>query len=172
MARPRKSKEPPKQGPPIAFRAGPDLSQLVAGFAEERRVSIHEMFKNLAALAAVGLDLRYYELMAELAGRMSGLNPFVRAVLQIRDALLAAARVEPRYEYDPARTVFVIDTVRGKIALAGGSLNTEVVRSLYARLGMQAPGTDAGGTASEEPEFHSTDFGRQKEAPKVRINRT
>ena len=172
MARPRKSKEPPKQGPPIAFRAGPDLSQLVAGFAQSRRVSIHETFKNLAALAAVELDLRYYDLVAELAGRLNGLNPFVRAVLQIRDALLAAAQVDPRYAVDPVRTLFVIDTIRGKVAVSGGSLSVEVEHSLLARVGIRAGGTVAGEATSEEPEFHSTDFGRQKEAPKVKINRT
>jgi hypothetical protein len=169
MARPKKSKDPPKQGPPVAFRAGPDLSQLVAGYAEERQVSIHEAFKNLAALAAVGLDVRYYDLVAELAARMSGLNPFVRATLQINDALLAAVRVDPSYAFDPTRTVFVIDTVRVRVAAAGGSLRIEVVRSLFTRLGIQTPDAAGGEVASDETPFHSTDFGRQQETVKVRI---
>lgn len=171
MTRPKKSKDPPKQGPPVAFRAGPDLSQLVAGYAGERQVSIHEAFKNLAALAAVGLDVRYYDLVAELAGRMSGLNPFVRAVLQINDALLAAVRVDPRYAFDPTRTLFVIDTVRGRVAAAGGSLRVEVERALRIRLGIQIPDTAGDETTSDETAFHSTDFGRQKEVARVRITR-
>jgi hypothetical protein len=171
MARPKKSKDPPKQGPPVAFRAGPDLSQLVAGYAEERRVSIHEAFKNLAALAAVGLDVRYYDLVAELAGRMSGLNPFVRATLQINDALLAAVRVDPSYAFDPTRTVFVIDTVRVRVAAAGGNLRVEVVRSLFTRLGIQTSDTAGGETASEQTKFHSTDFDQPEEVGQVRITR-
>ncbi|MFM8270781.1 MAG: hypothetical protein ACKODX_00380, partial [Gemmata sp.] len=125
--------------------------------------------KNLAALAAVGLDVRYYDLVAELAGRMSGLNPFVRAVLQINDALLAAVRVDPSYAFDPTRALFVIDTVRVRVVAAGGSMRVEVVRTLFARLGIQTPNTAGGETTADETTFHSTDFGRQQESVKVRI---
>jgi hypothetical protein len=170
MARPKKSNDPPKQGPPVAFRAGPDLSQLVARYAGERQVSVHEAFKNLAALATVGLDVRYYDLVAELAGRMNGLNPFVRAVLQLNDALLAAVRVDPGYAFDPPRTAFVIDTVRVRVAAAGGSLRVEVVRELLTRLGIQTHSEVGNEPASEESAFHTTNYGRQKEEAKVRIS--
>ena len=101
MPKPGKSESPPKQGPPVAFRAGPDLSRLVAGYAAGWGVGVHEAFKNLAALAAVGLDIRYYDLVAASAAGSGGGNAFVRAVLRISAGLTSRRRRRPEVRPRP-----------------------------------------------------------------------
>ena len=164
MPRPRKSDSPPKQGPPVAFRAGPDLSKLVAGYAAGWGVGAHEAFKDLAALAAVGLDVRHYDLVAASAAGTGGANAFVRAVLRISAGLVAAAEVDPKFARDPDRTLLLVRTVWGQLAAAGAAPPVEAARALLARVGVEFPRDDAadwGRAEVEVPGHYATNFGRR-----------
>jgi hypothetical protein len=155
-----------KQGPPIAFRPGAELAQLVATFAGSRGVGEHEAYKHLAALAVMGLDMRHYDLVAALAATQPGVNPFVRAVLRLSTALMAVLNVDGRYAHDPYRTRFLAATVHQELGGTGG-LPAELMRSLLAAV-EPAPG-DGGQTAGEEPEFQTTARGSGGETQKERV---
>ena len=157
----KKGKGRQKQGPPVTFRPGPELEQLVTGFATARGLRPNEVFKNLAALAVAGLDVRYFDLMSHMAGRMTGSNTFVRAALHIRTALLGAVRSEGRVRPDPERSLFVTRTVQEYVSNSGGTLPAGVVQELAVQLGLagHAPPED-------ETPFSST----EEERAKVRIN--
>lgn len=159
MPKPKTSTDASKQGPPVTFRPGLELERLVAGIAGGRGVNINEAFKDLAALAAVGLDVGHYDLVSQLAGVMAGRNAFARAALRVRDALGGAIRVDPQFARDPNRTLFVIESVRGQVAEAGQALRPGVVEPLLARLGIPLPQPDDA-TEQPEPGFQSLPFGK------------
>lgn len=165
----KKPSRKPKQGPPVAFRPGAELAQLVTTFAGSRGVGEHEAYKHLAALAVVGLDVRHYDLVAALAATQPGVNPFVRAVLRLSTALTAVLNVDRRYAFDPLRTRFLAATVHQELGATGG-LSDDLVRSLLAAV--EPIPVDGGQTAGGEPEFQSTahggDRGKQKERVPVR----
>jgi len=135
MGRPKKAQTPSKQGPPIAFRPGVDLAQLVASYARSRNVSTNEMFKQLAALAAIGLDVRYYDLLAASASLVHGPNTFAKVTLRIHAALRAASQLDPKYTREPLRTKIVVHTVSIQVAEAEGTLPAELVHALLALVG-------------------------------------
>jgi hypothetical protein len=150
MAKSRRRK--PKQGPPITFRPGPELERLVSGFASAHGFGTREAFKRLAALAAVGMDVRYHDLVSLLAGRLSGRNSFVQAALQVHTALISAASVDRLYACDPHRAAFVIEAVCRAIGEVNSSARAQVVDPLRVRLGLAAaPGANAIGVEEEEP---------------------
>ncbi|HEY1187010.1 MAG TPA: hypothetical protein VGE74_05100 [Gemmata sp.] len=149
MAKSRKEKS--KQEPPVAFRPGPELEHLVSAFASQRRIGVNEAYKHLAALAVVGLDGGYYDLLAQLAARMTGQNTFVRAAVQIHTALLAAVRVDPAHGREPQRMRFVIETVLEQVPGADEQGLREAVAPLFVRLPPAVPTstTEVGGTEAE-----------------------
>lgn len=161
----KKPKRKTKQGPPIAFRPGAELAQLVATFAEARSLGEHEAYKNLAALAVVGLDVRHYELVAALAATQPGVNPFVRAVMRLSTAMTAVLNVDHRCAWDPIRTRFMAATVNQELRASGG-LSEELLRSLLASVGPIAINEDQ--TSGEEPGFQSfaaDDFREKQRVP-------
>lgn len=155
----KKGKGRQKQGPPVTFRPGPELEQLVTGFAAARRLRPNEVFKNLAALAVAGLDVRYFDLMSHMAGRMTGSNAFVRAALHVNAAVLGAVRSEGRVRPDPERSVFVIGTVQEYVSNSGGTLPTEVVQGLLVQLGLASRVPPAEETESDEAQSSWADSG-------------
>lgn len=165
----KKGKGRQKQGPPVTFRPGPELEQLVTGLATARGLRPNEVFKNLAALAVAGLDVRYFDLMSQMAARMTGANAFVRAALHIHTALLGAVRTEGRVRPEPERSLFVIGMVRDYVSNTGGTLPTEVVQVLLVQLGLAGNAPPSDRTESEDAGFRSTEFGREKEVLKVPI---
>ena len=113
----------------------------MTAFAAERGVGINEMYKNLAALAAVGLDARHYDVLNQMAVLMTGRNAFVREALHVNAALHAAVRVAPQFAFDPDRIKFLLSTVTDQVRGAGQTIRPEVVDSLLMRLGyLEAPG--------------------------------
>jgi hypothetical protein len=141
-------KEAPKskQGPPIAFRPGPELEQLVSRFASDRSLSVHEAFRDLAAVAVVGLDVRYFDLIAQMADGAGARNTFVRAVLRIYAELLGAERITGQFvwaEGDRAR--FVAQTVKNSVEARGGQVPLTVVELFVA----QFPPVSAGESTGE-----------------------
>jgi hypothetical protein len=150
MAKSRKEK--PKQGPPVAFRPGPELEHLVAEFASNRGLGVNDAYKHLAALAVVGLDGGYYDLLARQAARLTGPNAFVRAVVHIHTALAAAARIDPQYAREPARMRLVIRTVLDQLPGADERVLTEVAGALLVRLGVQGGSSPAGDREAEDEE--------------------
>jgi hypothetical protein len=135
MARSRKGKA--KQEPPVAFRPGPELERLVSGFASNRGIGINDAYKQLAALAVAGLDGGYYDLLSQLAARLTGQNAFVRAVVHVHTALAAAVRVDPLYASEPERMRFVIRTVLDQIPGADERALNRIAAPLLVRLGVQ-----------------------------------
>jgi hypothetical protein len=164
MTRSRKGKS--KQGPPVAFRPGPELERLVGEFASSRGIGINDAYKQLAALAVVGLDVGFYDLLAHLAARLTGQNAFVRAVAHVQAALTAAVRVDPLYAREPERMRFVIKTVLDQVPGADERALNEIARPLLVRLGVEGGGSTADVQAEEE-EFKQT----VREREKVRVVR-
>jgi hypothetical protein len=93
------------------------------------------MFRSLAALSLAEMDVRYYDLLAELAAAMAGPSPVVRAALRVYTALAAAVRVDSTILKEPRRTGFIVETVGADITAAGLSLKPEVVHRLYSSIG-------------------------------------
>src|SRR5687767_6279601 len=91
MKRARKTSAEPKPALPVAFRPGPDLGQLVGAFACRHTLNANAAYRDLAALAVVGLDNRHYTLLAQLAEVLVGDNTFVRACVSVHAALVGAA---------------------------------------------------------------------------------
>ena len=137
----KSKKTPPRQPSPVMFRPTPELGAMVTAFAAARGVGTNEMYKNLAALAAVGLDARHYDVLNQMVVQMTGRNAFVRQALHVNAALLAAVRVAPQFAFDPDRIKFLLTTVTDQVRGAGQTIRPEVVDSLLVRLGyLKAPG--------------------------------
>src|SRR4051794_9937138 len=85
MPRPKRV-GPPNYEPTVQFRPVPRLSQLVRPLAEREGLGLNEAYRNLAALAAVGLDVRYYPLINQLAQATGGTSAFTQACLRVHDA--------------------------------------------------------------------------------------
>ncbi len=126
MPQRRKKKAQPKQGPPVAFRPGSELEHLVGAFASKHQLGVHEAFKDLAALAIVGLDGRYFVFLNQMAAATGGVNAFVRACLHVHAALEGAARERGApIQVDPERTRFILETVRDYLQSRGRQLEGE-----------------------------------------------
>src|SRR5947209_13110579 len=91
-----RAKSRQKQNPPLQFRPGTELEELVATFADEHHLSPNEASKALVALAVTEMDRRFYPLIRRMAAAMGEPNAFVRACAHVRIALegarLATAR--------------------------------------------------------------------------------
>src|SRR5262245_11793630 len=131
-------------------------------------VKKNEVYKNLAALAAVGLDVRHYDLLAHVAAVTPGRNPFVQATLSLSSTLAGAARVDPRFAYDPTRVLFLIQTAREQVAAVGQTLPVDVANSLLTRLGINIATTDDE-TASGDHQYRAIDGTKQAERLRVSV---
>jgi hypothetical protein len=166
----KKSQNKPKHDPPVMFRPGNDLGHIVAKFAASRGVGVNEAFKSLSALATAGLDLRYFDLLTEMAHCMGGRNAFVRAVLHILTALMGAAQAGVQLRRDADRSSFVINTVMQYVTASGCALRTEVVQSLRERLGLTIPVSSGDDHEFTNTGFQSTSYDETNEPPKVKVN--
>lgn len=144
----------------------------MAAFAADRAVGINEAYKNLAALAAVGLDVRHYDLLAQMAALMPGRNAFVREALHVNAALLAAVRVDPRFAFDPDRIKFLLTTVTDQVRDAGQTIRPEVVESLLVRLGVLKSPAPAEASAFRQHGDATVDAEWPGEPEKIRIRTT
>lgn len=112
-----------KQGPPIQFRPGVELEQLVITFAAGCSLPANEACKVLVALAVSEMDCRHYPLIAQLAEVIGGANAFPRACNHVHVSLQGARRMAQRpLQADPGRTLFIVQTVRDYIANKGLAL--------------------------------------------------
>lgn len=75
---------------PIQIRPGADLAEMIDAKANAWKVSRNEAAKALIALAAAGLDSRYYEAIFELANGASDVNAFARYCRMVRDCVVTA----------------------------------------------------------------------------------
>jgi hypothetical protein len=148
----------------VAFRPGPILDRLVADFASIRGIGVNDAYKQLAALAVLGLDAGYYDLLARLAARLSGPNAFVQAAVHVHTALAAAARVDPAQAREPARVRFAIKTVLEQLPDVDERVLTEIAKPLLVRLEVQGSGSHTE-VREEEPAESAAD------AEKVRVVR-
>ena len=145
---------------------------MVTGFAAERSLGINEAYKNLATLAAVGLDVRHYDLLNQMAVLMPGRNAFVREALHVNAALLAAVRVDPQFASDPDRTQFLLTTVMDQVRCAGQTIPPQVVESLLVRLGFRKPAASAKTSAFQQHVGATVDFEEPSERQKIPIRVT
>jgi hypothetical protein len=121
----------------VTFRPGAELGQIVSTFATDRGLAVTEAYRDLAALAVVGLDARYHQLLARMAVGMGGRNAFARAAVHVHTSFLGAMRVGADLLAEPARTIFLIDTVRAFVTSRGQLLPPEVTDLLLSRIGVQ-----------------------------------
>lgn len=166
---PRSKKGTPKQPSPVMFRPTPELGQMVAGFAAERSLGINEAYKNLATLAAVGLDVRHYDLLNQMAVLMPGRNALAREALHVNAALLAAVRVDLQFASDPDRIKFLLSTVMDQVRSAGQTIRPEVVDSLLVRLGFQKPAASAKTPAFHQHGYDSIDAEEERKSENIPI---
>jgi hypothetical protein len=106
----------------VQFRPVPALAQLVRSVAERHGLALNETYKNLAAMAVVGLDVRYFDLVAQMAAAMGGANAFVLACLQINATLNGAALAGQPYELEPDRSLFLLKLVKDFLEGSGRQL--------------------------------------------------
>lgn len=141
MPRPTKPDEPQKQGPPVAFRPGPDLEQMVRLYADEHKFGLPTAYKNLAALAVVGLDRRHTLLLMQLAASLVGDNTFSRACVYIHAALVAAGQLRggivPHEE--PLRSRLVFGVVQQLLLERGVEINDKVSWVDVVDMGSECP---------------------------------
>jgi hypothetical protein len=101
----------------VQFRPVPALAALVKAFAEDHGLALNEAYKDLAALAVVGLDGRFFALLNQMAAAMGGANAFVHACLHVHAALEGAARLRGTpIHAEPERSLFVLGTVHDFLA--------------------------------------------------------
>jgi hypothetical protein len=157
-----KKKREQQQGPPIQFRPGVQLQQLVAAFAGQHGLATNDASKMLVALAAAELDSRFYSLVNQMAQAMGGLNAFVRSCDYIRISLEAGRRATGHpLELDPERASFIVRTVCDYVASKG--LPVEGVRLAFLPVGEDLAASQHG----QEP-VHE-DVGQQETQPARRI---
>jgi hypothetical protein len=121
VSRPRRE-GPPAYEPTVQFRPVPALSRMVKPLADSKGLALNEAYKNLAALAAVGLDVRYYDLVNQMAVAMGGVNAFVHACLKVYAALSGAAIAGRPYTVEPERSLFILDVVKEAVVGNGRQL--------------------------------------------------
>jgi hypothetical protein len=124
---PRPKKEgPPGYEPTVQFRPIPEFAQLVQAFARDHGLALGEAYKDLAALAIIGLDCRYFPLLNQMAKVMGGTNAVVHACLHVHAALRAAARVHGCKDLsEPLRTQFILETAAEVLALKEQSVQMD-----------------------------------------------
>src|SRR5258708_6967512 len=88
----KKTARSEKQGPPIQFRPGVEMEQLIAAFATQHTLPLNEACKALAVLAVTEMDHRFYRLMRQLSDAMDGVNAFSRACAHVHTSLRGARR--------------------------------------------------------------------------------
>ncbi len=111
MARQR-TNPPKRREPPVQFRPGVELMQLVQAIAALHALDINEAYKRLAALAVSGMDVRYYALIDEMAAAMSGSSSFTRCCSHIHTSLQTAGRLQDEIPMDEnTRTAFILSTI-------------------------------------------------------------
>jgi hypothetical protein len=122
----KKGSREQKQGPPVQFRPGVELAQMLAAFAGQHNLSLNDGCKVLVALAAAEMDSRFYPLVKLMSQAMGGLNAYTRSCEHIHIALEAGRRVTGLpLQLDPGRSWLILQTVRDYIA--GKGLPTEGV---------------------------------------------
>lgn len=126
-----------KQSPPVAFRPPPDLDRLVGNFCAARGRPVNETYKDLAALAVVGLDARYLDSIDQFAGCLAGPHAFVRAVLDLHSALTAVAAVDVNCRREPERTNRFISTLNERLTSLGQVYREEIFHALLVSLGLR-----------------------------------
>jgi hypothetical protein len=124
-----------KQEPPIAFRPGPELAPTVAEFSRSRSVGEAECYKQLAALAMLGFDVRYYDLVAAMGANQTPSKTFVRNVFLLHTTLQTAIRINSQYVQEPFRTEFLIKSVDDQLKQNGTGLALEVAQVLLQAIG-------------------------------------
>jgi hypothetical protein len=120
-----------KQGPPIQFRPGVELEQLLSGFAARHNLPRNDAAKILVALAISELDCRFYPLIHQMSQAMGeGPNAIARSCDYIRISLEAGRRATGHpLQLDPERSWFIVETVRDFVA--GKGLPVEGVRLAF-----------------------------------------
>jgi len=116
-----------KQEAPVLFRPGPDLGCRVQVFAEKRQIHLNLAFKNLAALAIIGLDHRHYDLIDQMADAMPGEHSFARACMQLSATLrgIELAHGGCPLLAEPERSQVMFDAVADFLATLGREAKTE-----------------------------------------------
>ncbi len=117
IARKKKSS---KQAPPIQFRPGVELEQLVRGFASKYDLKMNECCKALITLAVTELDIRFYPFVREMADAIGGANSFVRCCVYLRTAWQTAIRLHSTVHIsEEQRIEFIVSTVAAFLAERG-----------------------------------------------------
>ncbi len=116
----KKARGGQKQGPPLQFRPGVELEQMLSAFAGEHDLPLNDACKFLVALAVAELDCRFFRLIKEMSQAMGGANAFPRSCDHIRISLEAARRATGMpLHLDPERAWFIRQTARDYIAARG-----------------------------------------------------
>lgn len=121
MPRPKREGGPGYE-PTVQFRPPPTLAHLVRPFADRRGLALNEAYKDLAALAVVGLDVRYFDLVNQVALALGGANAFVQACLNIHSALKGAALKGQTLTLEPERSQFILKVVQDFVEDTGRQL--------------------------------------------------
>jgi hypothetical protein len=152
----------------VQFRPIPALAQLVKPLADRQGLALNEAYKDLAALAIIGLDVRYFGLVSQMALAMGGTNSFVHGCLQLHSALRGAAIAGRPLSSEPARSRFVLEVVSDCLADKGLTVDTSGLWFL----GQAEPaGTGEGQpTAPEAPEPPPAAKTPTRSTPRMRRN--
>jgi hypothetical protein len=157
----RTQKRTPTQGPPLQFRPGVQLEELVQNFATTYGLQPNEACKALVALAVTEMDCRFYKWLRQLATAMGGPHAFVLACAHVHAAVDGAGRMRGApLLADPERARFILHTVRDFLASRG----LQVDEAELSFLG-EAPVNEQGETV---PELIWQSFQRVPE--RVRVN--
>jgi hypothetical protein len=108
----------------VQFRPVASLAQLVKPFADRQGLGLNEAFKDLASLAIVGLDVRYFDLVSQLAQAIGGTNAFSHGCLQLFSAMKGAALAGRPLSGEPERSLFILSVVSDSLANKGLTVDT------------------------------------------------
>jgi hypothetical protein len=106
----------------VQFRPGAELEEQIKAFAAKHDLQVNEACKVLVALAVSSMDVRYYDLINQMAEAMGGVNPFVRACVRVQAALEGAALATGKplqLESDGSR--FILQVVKDNLGREGHS---------------------------------------------------
>lgn len=121
---PRRAPRDPRE-PPIQFRVGTEIRQLVRAFAAQHDLPLNEAAKYLVALAVTGLDFRHFGLVRQLAEATGGANAFFRSCIHILTALEGGALATGKpLQFEPERSRFILKVVRDFLSSRGREVQT------------------------------------------------
>jgi hypothetical protein len=110
----------------VQFRPGAELEEQIKTFAAKHDLQVNEACKVLVALAVSSMDVRYYDLINQMAEVMGGVNPFVRACVRVQAALEGAALATGKpLQLEPERSEFIFQVAKDFLSAKGIQVRTE-----------------------------------------------